>query len=201
MIICWDNIEKLVFLPDRGLWKAPDKQLYEEAEACPHCGEPYLFNWYKQRNQPEANRFCSRDCRKFCKGATRKKPRHFKGRKLRELRKVECPPGARLVPLTQGQHAIVDEEDYDRVMQHHWCYASGGYARNNDLGPMHRFVMNTPDHLVTDHIHGNRLDNRKTKLRNVTHEYNSQHNPDSFNQGINVGKSLVLQQMATFRQN
>ncbi len=33
----------------------------------------------------------------------------------------------RLIPLTQGQFAIVDAEDYDRLAQHKWCDGEFAY--------------------------------------------------------------------------
>jgi hypothetical protein len=39
---------------------------------------------------------------------------------------------------------------------------------------LHRFVNNTPEGMVTDHINGNTLDNRKANLRTCTRSQNSQ---------------------------
>ena len=35
--------------------------------------------------------------------------------------KPRCPEDARLIPLTQGQWAIVDEDRYEWAMQWKWC--------------------------------------------------------------------------------
>lgn len=88
----------------------------------------------------------------------------------------------KLIPLTQGKFAIVDAEDYERLMQHKWYYSKKGYAmrgiRNMSLSKgyknviMHREVNNTPDGMITDHINGNKLDNRRSNLRNATEPLN-----------------------------
>lgn len=74
-----------------------------------------------------------------------------------------------------GNYAIVDEEDYDRVNAFSpWYENDSGYAvkktkikGKNISIRMHSFVNCTPKGLVTDHINGNRLDNRKSNLRSV----------------------------------
>lgn len=90
--------------------------------------------------------------------------------------------GARWVPLTQGQFALVDEEDYERVVAINWqytktqnqrpAYASTRIYRINGTNTskaiaMHRFIMHEPEYEV-DHINMNGLDNRKCNLRLAT---------------------------------
>lgn len=82
------------------------------------------------------------------------------------------------IELTRGQVALVDDEDYDVLMQWSWyayptCglwYAirgtrkGGGYKNIR----MHRFVMNVPDDMQVDHIDRNGLNNQKDNLRICT---------------------------------
>jgi len=90
------------------------------------------------------------------------------------------------IPLTQGKIAIVDDEDYEWLMQWKWgarhdawnCYASrtaypngrnGTEGRNhsNITVNMHREIMGCKpkDGIIVDHINRNCLDNRKVNLR------------------------------------
>jgi hypothetical protein len=80
----------------------------------------------------------------------------------------------RLIPLTRGQFAIVDAEDYPRLSKYIW-FAEGRpgsfYAVRKENGKsikMHRQILNAPDHLVVDHIDHNGLNNRKSNLRVCT---------------------------------
>lgn len=74
-----------------------------------------------------------------------------------------------------GHYAIVDEEDFEKVNSFSpWYENDQGYAikktriRGKNISiRMHSLVNNTPKGLVTDHINGNRLDNRKKNLRSV----------------------------------
>lgn len=89
---------------------------------------------------------------------------------------------SKLIPLSQGKFAIVDDEDFDFLSQWKW-YAHKRpctfYAeRTQIIGGkkvkfwMHRLIMATPDGLFVDHIDGNGLNNTRANLRNVLHKQN-----------------------------
>ncbi|MBW8039596.1 MAG: hypothetical protein FVQ85_06310 [Planctomycetes bacterium] len=86
--------------------------------------------------------------------------------------------GARYIPLTQGRFAVVDADDYERLIKHKWscqksknnCYASRAYGYTRIS--MHRVIMKAPKGLQVDHIDGNGLNNRKSNLRLCTHAEN-----------------------------
>lgn len=82
------------------------------------------------------------------------------------------PEEYKLIPLTKGKFAMVDNEDFDKVKDVNWCFENG-YAYNGEKGRMHRYLMNTPDHLEVDHIiQENTLDNRRSNLRLATRAQN-----------------------------
>lgn len=90
-----------------------------------------------------------------------------------------------------GDYAIIDEEDYQKVMDditttlrigkkrvNKWYvyeastgkkYTASGSKRKS----IHRAVMGYPKGMVIDHINGNPLDNRKVNLRVCTHSENA----------------------------
>ena len=85
------------------------------------------------------------------------------------------------IPLTQGQVAIVDDEDFERLIQYSWHtvnkrgipkYATARINKRNIL--MHREICQTPKGMETDHINHNGLDNRKSNLRICTTSQNAQ---------------------------
>lgn len=84
----------------------------------------------------------------------------------------EQPLDHKLIPLTKGFFAMVDNEDFDRVKDIVWGTTPQGYALNTSVGLMHRYIMNAPEHLEVDHIHHNTLDNRKSELRLGTRPQN-----------------------------
>lgn len=90
----------------------------------------------------------------------------------------ELPEGVRAVPLSRGKFAMVDAEDYARVMRYSW-YAEQHYglwyAMRKEGGRtvrMHREIMGAPGGKVVDHINHDGLDNRRCNLRVCTHREN-----------------------------
>ena len=123
-------------------WVTPNNHL--RGKGCPKCGVIKNANGIKR-------------------AANNKRP---------DLSHIKTPPGSKVVPVgTKGDYALVDDEDYDRVMGYNWCY-SEGYAVNDFVGRMHRFILNTPEDKVTDHINHNRLDNRRCNIRVCTQQEN-----------------------------
>ncbi len=82
----------------------------------------------------------------------------------------------RLIPLTQGQNAIVDDTDFVWLSQWNWCahwspetnsfYAMRG--ESNRAIYMHRFILNCHSKTWGDHKNHDTLDNRRENLRNAS---------------------------------
>lgn len=84
------------------------------------------------------------------------------------------------IQLSRGMEAIVDDEDYERISKYKWCITVNGYAtrkrplkEGNKHVLMHREILGTPSGFDTDHINGNKLDNRRVNLRVATRAQNS----------------------------
>lgn len=77
-----------------------------------------------------------------------------------------------------GKPFYFDIEDYDKIKDYHWYINKDGYVVSRDKR-MHRIVMNCPDDMMVDHMHGKetRNDNRKCNLRIATKSENA-HNVD-----------------------
>lgn len=89
------------------------------------------------------------------------------------------------IPLTKGHFALVDDADYTFLMQWKWhaqvtkhtIYAvrkpwiAGSNGKSSKIY-MHRVIARTPDEMLTDHIDGDGLNNRRSNLRWVTHQDN-----------------------------
>lgn len=85
------------------------------------------------------------------------------------------------IPLTQGKVAIVDDEDYEWLMQWKWRYligsTNGRAVRSDKINGryvtiyMHREIV--PGSKMVDHINKNSLDNRKINLRPADYSLNS----------------------------
>lgn len=89
----------------------------------------------------------------------------------------------KLIELTKGQFAKVDDEFFEELNQHEWCLHSKGYAYrqvtvNGKQKPilMHREVMRLAGRdpgLRTDHRNRDRLDNQLHNLRAATGSQNA----------------------------
>jgi len=81
------------------------------------------------------------------------------------------------IPLTRGKVAIVDDEDYEVVSAFKWHCTSHGYASR--VNPetkkreyLHRFLVKPSVGNVVDHINHDKLDNRRSNLRECTQKQN-----------------------------
>ncbi len=94
----------------------------------------------------------------------------------------------RTIPLTRGYFSIVDDEDYDFLIQWNWyavvskiknnikVYAARnpGCGGNSKYFLMHRVVVNAPKGVRVDHRDRNTLNNCRGNLRLCSHSQNLQ---------------------------
>lgn len=93
-----------------------------------------------------------------------------------------------LIPLSKNKgFTKVSPEDMDLAQSYKW-YLLNGYASTevskrshpteggNKLY-LHRLILKPPNGLFTDHINGDRLDNRRSNLREATFAQNSRNTP------------------------
>lgn len=80
--------------------------------------------------------------------------------------------------LTKG-YAMLDYDDYRRLGVYKW-HLSNGYVTRMTYNRgkrkqiwMHREVNSTPEGYITDHINGDKLDNRRCNLRTATKSQNA----------------------------
>jgi len=92
----------------------------------------------------------------------------------------------KIVPLNRGYEALVDDEDYERVVEFNWfvcikphsrvIYAQRHGPRNKGTRAtigLHRFILKVSDsNTHVDHINHNGLDCRKSNLRKCTRSEN-----------------------------
>ena len=87
----------------------------------------------------------------------------------------------KVIPLTRGAEALVDDEDYAELAKYNWhCTANGYAARRKTIRPgkntivyMHREILGITDReVIVDHFNHNQLDNRRSNLRPGTNQEN-----------------------------
>lgn len=84
----------------------------------------------------------------------------------------------KLIPLSGGKaFAKVDDEWFEVLNRYKWIVTKLGYAyrmaRPGHGVMMHRVIAMVPAGLETDHINGDKLDNRCANLRVCTHAENN----------------------------
>jgi len=89
-----------------------------------------------------------------------------------------------VIPLTRGFFALVDNDDYNKLIKYKW-FASSEKGRSTIYAlrqtkisgsqrclSMHRAILNAPKGVQVDHINHNGLDNRRANLRLCTRQQN-----------------------------
>ena len=86
------------------------------------------------------------------------------------------------MPLTHGEYALVDDEDYEWLSEYSWhvlkrrnTFYAVGYVMENGRPKnrrMHRMIIKAEEGQQVDHINHNGLDNRKENLRICTNNQN-----------------------------
>lgn len=81
------------------------------------------------------------------------------------------------IPLTHGKVALVDDDDYERLIKWKWRYGGDGNSSRYACRTvhfkdgsstcifMHKEIMKSPEGFYLDHINRDKLDNRKSNLR------------------------------------
>lgn len=84
----------------------------------------------------------------------------------------------------KGKFVLVDDQDYEYLNRWKWFLNNHGYVARNMYTTdhegrikhknerMHRIIMQTPVGMETDHINGNKIDNRRENLRICTRSQN-----------------------------
>lgn len=109
------------------------------------------------------------------------------------------------IPLTQGQVALVDDDDFEYLNQHKWYahkrhgiyYAIRNvYLENGKRSAikMHRFIMNMQpsDKTMIDHIDRNGLNNQKHNLRKCTNQENRRNSIKQSKKSTSIYKGVVM---------
>lgn len=132
---------------------------------CKECGCTFTAKSTKRK-------FCKLDC----------KVSHYKGQKKGN---AFIDNGDHFVMVVKSNvhgdvHFLVDSEDVERLKMYTWCITKSKtpdlYAMTKDGSrsiKLHRYLMEVPDGLITDHINRNTLDNRKSNLKICTRAENN----------------------------
>lgn len=135
---------------------------------CAFCGAKFYVTPYRSKT----SKYCSRTCK-------------HKG--LRKHNNYQIFKDYALIEINNSKygimHAIIDLKDIKLCQKYYWNVRKNknifyvesytGSKTGKERTHLHRLLNKTPDNLVTDHINGNSLDNRRSNLRAVTQRINT----------------------------
>lgn len=82
----------------------------------------------------------------------------------------------KIIKLTKGKRALIDNADYELVSKYKWhaiVSSSTFYATNDKVGRMHRLILGITDpKIFVDHIDGSGGNNRRSNIRICTNSDN-----------------------------
>lgn len=81
----------------------------------------------------------------------------------------------KLIYLSKGMYALVDDEDFAWLNQYKWRASKKSniwYVQTSPNILMHRLILNARPRQFTDHINHNGLDNRRCNIRLCTNQQN-----------------------------
>lgn len=86
----------------------------------------------------------------------------------------------KLISLTKGKYAQVDDKDFEWLSQWKWCFDSRYACRAQwdrekkkcIMIRMHQLILRVPSGSEVDHIDRNKLNNQRDNLRALTHGEN-----------------------------
>ncbi len=106
------------------------------------------------------------------------------------------------IPLTQGEVALVDDEDYESISKHKWCaswnrYSKTFYAVRHTRGQeskcviMHRQILRATKGQEVDHRDHDGLNNQRSNIRLCSRTENM-HNLTKHADGSSPFKGVIL---------
>ncbi|MFT8313202.1 MAG: AP2 domain-containing protein [Clostridium sp.] len=159
---------------------------------CENCGKKVD----KKVNKESKHLFCSIKCAYEWRKNNPEwlKKMHNRPKRKRKLNKYVAKGDTTIVITTKGEEIIIDSEDFNKIKDYTWRVNNNGYAITEftesvnkiKMIQMHRLINNTPANKITDHKNGNRLDNRKTNLRDCNYSENARNckTPSTSSSGI-----------------
>lgn len=164
------------------------KELQENSvykKSCIACGE-------QATNYFEGKPYCNKHwLRMYHHGTTEKQPYKTKNT-------YQIIGDIAIGTTSRGDTYKIDLEDLERCKQHSWVKDPRGYfvsRIDHKSVTLHRFLLGTKgSKVMTDHINGDRSDNRKSNLRQCTQNQNSKNlkvkkNNTSGHPGVSKTKS------------